>query len=114
MANKPGTRLVHDEADLDRLVEGDRVRIDFCSDYDDNQFSALVAYAGRVGQRVLFLGRNSEYRTRIDQFSLRIKDLSYDPDGMVVASLARARWKSYDSSSSEYQSKLVQLRKEGM
>lgn len=114
MANKPETRLVHDEADLDRLVEGDRVKMDFCSNYEDNQFSALVAYGGRVGQRVLFLGRNSDNRTRIDQFSPGIKDLSFYPDGTIVTSLAQSRWNFYDPSSSEYQSKLAQLHKAGI
>ncbi len=76
-----------------------------------------MAYERRVGQKVTFLGRNpyDPYdRTRIVQFSFGVKSLSYDTDGVVVASSAKSRTKHYDSSSSEYKSKLAQLRKAGI
>ena len=58
MTNKPETRLVYTEADLDRLVAGDKVQLDkYCPDEfsKDLNFPCEAAYGGNVRGTETFL-----------------------------------------------------------
>ncbi len=120
MRTKTETRQLYSVADLDSLVAGDRVVLDLL-DFDpiDGNVGNLVpyAYCRRVGKkRIAFLQINMrESGEEIDEISAKVKDFSFDQNGVLVLNVARISVvNSYDSSSPEYQQKLALLKQAGL
>lgn len=115
MTNKLFTRPVHCEADLDNLVAGDRVILDVLNfnplPGDPVGDKAPAAYGGRVGQKILLL---ESIGKEVREISATVEHFSFDHEGVMVVSSNKLNCKSYDVSSSDYENKLMLLKKAGI
>ena len=85
MANKPETRMIHTEADLASLVAGDRVKLDYDSEGEDDA-SNLAIYMGTKKGKINFLTVSSyEGKILLAKEEVALEDLSFDEDGTLVA-----------------------------
>ncbi|MDP3734200.1 MAG: hypothetical protein Q8R37_03140 [Nanoarchaeota archaeon] len=83
MANIPATKRVYTYVDLDSLVAGDRVKLDYGSEYYDGAY--LAVYEGRVGERRIFLSIDHDDRmTAIVREVIHNENISFDQTGDLV------------------------------
>lgn len=116
MTTKLETRPVYSEADLDRLVAGDRVILDILDFYSSDGIGSPtpVAYGGRVGKNGKKIALLQGSGREIEEISAKVQNFSFDTGGVIILNLAKSNWNTYNPSSPEYENKLTLLKQAGL